>query len=897
MRIVRRYEVAAAFVLAALFVLPLGAGFVSSTSAQPRPSGPSSDRALAAVPASAGSARLAPHPTVGYGAVGETYVIDNSTILPGQYENPYNIEGAGLVAVNPTAGLAFVGGPSLVVIAEVNLTTDRVAQVFPLIEGASALLLPPGSADLVVAENGTRNVTVVDTTTGKFAATFEFGTDPVALAFDPENSRVYVACESANEVGEFNFSTLQSGGVVTGSFQAPDALAVNPSADQLFVADYSSATVTVVNTSSDTATGTAPVGSGPDALAYFATTNTVFVGNVGSQNITVRSAATGALVGTAPLPFGPQQIVGDPAVGFLYVDNTTDVTIEVLDSATDAVEGSVAGYNGASTIALDPTTDWLYVAESVTNNLTVVAAATNSILASIRLGWTPEVVAYDSATGAFAYASPDTDLLTFVNATTGAFIQSFTTGRDPNSAMYDPVTECVYVTNDVSDSVTVVNGSTLQYTTTISAGVHPDAIALVEAYDYLFVANGGGTLTIINAGTNQVVGTVTVPVAEALTGIAYSPSSEQLYVGAGSTVQILGALNHTDWRAIVTPKVVGTIVADGYAPTVYAVSGVGSAPRQGNVTVINATSNLAAHTLNVSDALGGADYDARNGVVYVAESAGEGNLLAFNGTTSAELGVVATGVFDGAMADSGGRGSVFGVQSSGGTVSIVTLPGLGDYLVNVTETGLPVGQAWSVSFAGHAVHSATPWVTTTAPDETLPYIVGTLAAFAASPAAGNITVSGSVAFASIVFTRLPPRFDINFDESGLQSGTNWVVTCNGTRENTTNSDLTFLVGNGSVAYTVSSVAGYTITSNASGSIPISGRPVTINVTFVSAPASGSGTTNSAGFSLGAAEGYVVAVLAALVGGVAGGLAGRRGRSHGPPSDEAPAEAEGAPPAA
>jgi hypothetical protein len=67
-------------------------------------------------------------------------------------------------------------------------------------------------------------------------------------------------------------------------------------------------------------------------------------------------------------------------------------------------------------------------------------------------------------------------------------------------------------------------------------------------------------------------------------------------------------------------------------------------------------------------------------------------------------------------------------------------------------------------------------------------------------------------------------------ESGLPTGTSWSVTLNGTMEGSTNSTITFAEPNGTYAYVVGAVAGYTA-SPASGSATVNGGAIGVNVTF------------------------------------------------------------------
>ena len=79
------------------------------------------------------------------------------------------------------------------------------------------------------------------------------------------------------------------------------------------------------------------------------------------------------------------------------------------------------------------------------------------------------------------------------------------------------------------------------------------------------------------------------------------------------------------------------------------------------------------------------------------------------------------------------------------------------------------------------------------------------------------------------------KYDINFIESGLPSGTSWAVTFNGTTNESDTNTITFTSTNGSYQFTVSSISGYTVTP-ASGTTVVNGSSVTEEITFAVKPA-------------------------------------------------------------
>jgi len=86
------------------------------------------------------------------------------------------------------------------------------------------------------------------------------------------------------------------------------------------------------------------------------------------------------------------------------------------------------------------------------------------------------------------------------------------------------------------------------------------------------------------------------------------------------------------------------------------------------------------------------------------------------------------------------------------------------------------------------------------------------------------------------------NYVVTFTESGLQTGTSWSISLNGTSQSSTTSSISFQEPNGTYSFTVGSIAGYSA-SPPSGSLTVSGSSVNETIVF-----SGNQVQNSAVFS-------------------------------------------------
>ena len=85
------------------------------------------------------------------------------------------------------------------------------------------------------------------------------------------------------------------------------------------------------------------------------------------------------------------------------------------------------------------------------------------------------------------------------------------------------------------------------------------------------------------------------------------------------------------------------------------------------------------------------------------------------------------------------------------------------------------------------------------------------------------------------------EYPVTFSESGLVTGTSWSVTLGGSTRSSTSSSIGFTEPNGTYAYTVGAVAGYTV-SPPSGTVTVQGSAVPVPITFT--PQAPSGETDN-----------------------------------------------------
>ena len=166
------------------------------------------------------------------------------------------------------------------------------------------------------------------------------------------------------------------------------------------------------------------------------------------------------------------------------------------------------------------------------------------------------------------------------------------------------------------------------------------------------------------------------------------------------------------------------------------------------------------------------------------------------------------------------------------TASIVYVGvAFGTYPVVFVASGLPAGQAWSVTLNGFQL-------TTTADNESFfeangsfAWTVSPISGYLASPPNGTVNVSGTGAVITITWSSSMPHFEVTFVEGGLPVGTPWTIMVGGEPVNSTGASLEVELTNGTWSWSAAPVMGL-VPNPGYGNVSVSGtEPPPVAIQF------------------------------------------------------------------
>jgi len=286
--------------------------------------------------------------------------------------------------------------------------------------------------------------------------------------------------------------------------------------------------------------------------------------------------------------FWPQYVIYDPQSGLLYVASEFSKTVSIVDPNPFQVTQVIATGADARGLVLDSSDQLLFVSNDFASNLTVINTATETVQTTLNYSPYGYMVGeqLDPSTGqllVLANNPPDSILsinpITYnltrvlpidpnpgggsgyaINETTHVIYfpargdyaiseigelngtpfanVSVPGNQGPTSTFFDPLNGYVYVMlggwlyNNPGNQLAVLNPATGQVLESLTLGTWPDAYAYNPVSELLYVScAASGNISIINASTNQLEGSIFLGNGTLPGQIAIDPITGNLYIG------------------------------------------------------------------------------------------------------------------------------------------------------------------------------------------------------------------------------------------------------------------------------------------------------------------------------------------------------------------------------
>ena len=311
-------------------------------------------------------------------------------------------------------------------------------------------------------------------------------------------------------------------------------------AQNAYITNSSSNTVSVIDTATNTVTATVDVGFFPYGVAVSPDGSKVYVTNRGSGTesgtVSVIGTATNTLIATVPVGLSPFGVAVSPDGSKVYVTNsaffTPSGTVSVIDTATNTVIATVAVGRRPFGVAVTPDGRKVYVTNSFPGaGVSVIDTATDTVIASIVVEGSPEGVAV-APDGSKVYVAasrngPAAATVPVIDTATDTVIATIFTGLSfPSTAVaVSPDGSKVYVTNGGAAGVSVIDTATNTTITTIGGvGFGITGVSVTPDGSKVYVAGASNDVKVIATATNTVTTTIPVGLGPRAFGIFIQPA-------------------------------------------------------------------------------------------------------------------------------------------------------------------------------------------------------------------------------------------------------------------------------------------------------------------------------------------------------------------------------------
>jgi YVTN family beta-propeller protein len=363
------------------------------------------------------------------------------------------------------------------------------------------------------------------------------GVAPQGITVDPVTNNIFVANQTGNSITVLSGATSSVLATVNvGS--SPTEVAVNPVTGMVYVANSGSTSISVINEKNLTATpGSINVGVAQNAIAVDAASNTVLA--VSTASGTVITIANGAVTGTASVGASPKAVAINPVTHVAYVTNSGSGTVSFINYETNpTAAGTVTVGANPLGVAVNVVTNQVYVANAGGSSVSVIDGGSNSVVASPAVGMSPRSVAVNTATNTIYVANSGSANVSVINGQNNTISASPAVSTGPYSVAVDQVTNEVFVLcqGTGNGSVSVIDGPSNSVVVTATVGASPVALALDPATNHAYIVNSGSNNVSIMAGTtNKISAPSIVPasnpsylasmVVNPITGTVYTSSA------------------------------------------------------------------------------------------------------------------------------------------------------------------------------------------------------------------------------------------------------------------------------------------------------------------------------------------------------------------------------------
>jgi YVTN family beta-propeller protein len=268
----------------------------------------------------------------------------------------------------------------------INGTTNSVVANIPVGQSPDALAYDSSDGDIYVANSGWGNFSIIDGATNSVVGwTGYTGSLPMGAAYDSSNGYIYATDWGTGNVTVISGDSVHSWITVGSNDSRPDGVDYDNSNGNIYVAvlgslgssvgqNSSQGYLSVINGATNSVVNSLAAGLGSDAVADSGPSQQVFVANYYSRNVSVINAGNGTTqLGSVTVGHAPDAVAFDPYSHNIFVANEGSNNVTVISTSGDHVVANLPVGQEPDALAYDSSNGDVYVADSGSSSVSVIA--------------------------------------------------------------------------------------------------------------------------------------------------------------------------------------------------------------------------------------------------------------------------------------------------------------------------------------------------------------------------------------------------------------------------------------------------------------------------------------------------------------------------------------------
>ncbi|MFF3748738.1 IPT/TIG domain-containing protein [Streptomyces kronopolitis] len=316
------------------------------------------------------------------------------------------------------------------------------------------------------------------------------GHAPIEAAITPDGRHVYVTNFGSSDVSLIDTNT-RSVMTTINVDSGPWGVTVAPDGLRAYVACFGADSVAVIDTTTNQVTTSIPGLSKPLSLTVSPDGSRLYTASQGGNRVDVISTAADTIIASVPVGTGPRNVVVTPDGTELYVTEEGANSVEVIDTATNAVTATLTDFRFPRGVSVSPDGQRVYVTEYGGNRLDILDTATRSVVKTVPGLPIPFGVAV-SPDGLLAYVTRDgDDSVSAIDLRTNEVIDTVPGFHAPSWPVVTPDGSEVYVVNNGNETVSVL---------ATPSGAYPDVGPMSGGTSLKIIGEGLGNVTAVRFG-------------------------------------------------------------------------------------------------------------------------------------------------------------------------------------------------------------------------------------------------------------------------------------------------------------------------------------------------------------------------------------------------------------